>query len=284
MPHVTVRGVRIFHEVLGSHGPWLALNSGGRHRHLEMLPLARLIAEQGFRVLVHDRRNTGASDILIEGAEGEGEDEIWADDLAALLAHHGATDVFVGGSSAGARLSIVTRRRHPALVRGLLLMRVTGGPFAASRLPGIYYGQFIDAAREGGMAAVCATEAYRERLELNPDNRDRLLAMDPEAYIAVMTRWMTSFTTGPVRPVLGVTESELAALRLPTLVVPGNDKTHSRENGCAVARIIPGCELFCLPLPDLDVDLVPFPGWDEHLALIAQRFVQFMRLHVDDRG
>ena len=106
MPYLTIRSVQIFHEVYGDSGPWLALNSGGRHRYLEMAPLARMIAAEGFRVLVHDRRNTGASDIMIAGDDSE--EEIWADDLHALLGHYGAKNAYFGGSSAGARLSMST--------------------------------------------------------------------------------------------------------------------------------------------------------------------------------
>ena len=52
--------------------------SGGRRSGAEFLPLARLIAARGFRVVLHDRRNTGASQVLIEGERGE--EDIWADD------------------------------------------------------------------------------------------------------------------------------------------------------------------------------------------------------------
>lgn len=277
MPYLHVRGVKLFHEVYGERGPWLALNSGGRHRYLEMAPLAQAMAMQGFRVLVHDRRNTGASDILIEGAESE--EEIWADDLHALLTHYGALPAFVGGSSAGARLSILFNRRHPEAVRGLLLMRVTGGAFAAGRLPHIYYGQFIEAARQGGMVAVCETDAYRERLGLNPASRERLLAMRPQDYIDVMTRWCDRFTSGPITPVMGVPEAELRAFRLPVIVVPGNDKTHSSVNGRGMAALIPECELSPLPLQDQDVDLIAFPEWHTHLPELSAKFCDFMRRH-----
>lgn len=277
MPYLDVRGVKLFHEVYGERGPWLALNSGGRHRYLEMAPLAQSIAAQGFRVLVHDRRNTGASDFLIAGDESE--EEIWADDLHALLAHYDALPAFVGGSSAGARLSMMLKRRHPQAVRGLLLMRVTGGEFAAGRLPGMYYGQFIEAARQGGMAAVCETEAYRERLALNPDSRKRLLGMDPQDYIDVMTRWCERFTSGPISPVMGVPEAELRAYRLPVIVVPGNDKTHSSVNGQGAAAMIPESELSPLPLHDQDVDLIAFSEWHEHLPALTAKFCDFMRRH-----
>lgn len=83
--------------------------------------------------------------------------------------------VYVGGSSSGCRLSILFALRHPETVRALLLWRVTGGPFAAQRLAHNYYGQFIEAAKEGGTPAVCDTEFFRERIESNPANHDRLL-------------------------------------------------------------------------------------------------------------
>ena len=278
MPYLHIRSVRLFHEVYGDSGPWLALNSGGRHRYLEMAPLAQMIAREGFRVLVHDRRNTGASDIVISGQDSE--EDIWADDLAALLSHYGATRAFFGGSSAGARLSMMMLRRHPGMVRGLLLMRVTGGAFAAGRLPQMYYGQFLDAAKKGGMAAVCETEAYRERLALNPDNRERLMAMDPAEYIRVMGHWLDRFMTGPEGPVRGVPEEELKGYRVPVMVVPGNDKTHSSVSGKAAARLIPNAELVELPITDQDVDLIAFPQWQEHYPALTRHFCDFMRRHM----
>lgn len=282
MPTTLIRGAQLHHEVYGDSGPWLALNSGGRHRYLEMAPLAQAVAHEGFRVLVHDRRNVGASDIVIDGTDSE--EEIWADDLHALLLHYGVDRAFVGGSSAGARLSMMLHRRHPDMVRGLLLMRVTGGEFAANRLRHMYYGQFIDAARAGGMAGVCDTEAYRERLALNPASRARLMAMDPARYIGVMTHWLDRFTSGPIGPVMGVPAEELGAYRVPVLVVPGNDRTHSQANGRAAAGLIPGARLHELPISQQDVDLIAFPDWSPHLPELARVFVAFLREHAAADG
>ena len=119
MPHLKIQSANIFYEVHGDSGPWLALNAGGRHRSVEMVPLAQMIAAQGFRVLTHDRRNTGASDIVIAGEAHDlrSEEDIWADDLYALLQHLGTGPAFTGGSSAGARLSMLLTRRHPEAVR-----------------------------------------------------------------------------------------------------------------------------------------------------------------------
>jgi len=277
MPFASIRSVQIFYETFGDHGPWLALNSGGRNSHAEMAPFAKQIAEQGFRVLVHDRRNTGASQMLFEGTDGE--EEIWADDLYELMQSLNALPAYFGGSSAGARLSMLMRRRHPEAVKGLLLMRVTGGAFAAGRLPNMYYLQFIKAAQENGMAGVCQTDWFKERLTLNPSNRDYLMSLDPKDFIAQQEYWLSKFLQGPRSPVMGMENAELAKFNLPVLIVPGNDKTHASENGIAAHHLIPGSELFQLPTTDQDVDLIAFPLWKEFYPLLTERFVEFMRAH-----
>jgi pimeloyl-ACP methyl ester carboxylesterase len=224
--------------------------------------------------LLHDRRNTGASDVLIAGADGE--EEIWADDLAVLLDKLQATPAFIGGTSSGARLSMLFNQRHPASVKGLLLMRITGGDFAAGRLPEMYYQQFIRAAEQGGMQAVCDTEQYRERIQANPANQTRLMGMDPAEYIRVMQHWLSIFLKGPRKPVLGMEDDVMRAIRVPTIVVPGNDKTHASVNGHAAAALIPGSILYELPIQDQDVPLLPFSDWAPHEETLAGVFADFM--------
>src|SRR5262245_61408457 len=82
MPIARVRGLNIAYQIIGEHGPWVALTPGGRRAHQEFVPLARKIAAEGYRVVLHDRRNTGASDILIDGEEPE--ESLWIDDLHEL--------------------------------------------------------------------------------------------------------------------------------------------------------------------------------------------------------
>jgi pimeloyl-ACP methyl ester carboxylesterase len=282
MPITTIRGVSLVYRIVGDRGPFLTIVSGGRRGHQELVPLAEKIAASGFRVLLHDRRNTGASEIVIGG--GASEEEIWADDLAALLAEVAKVPAFVGGSSSGARLAILTALRHPEAVRGLTLLRVTGGAFAAGRLPENYYGQFIAAAEQGGMAAVLATEQYRERIAANPGNRERLLAMDPAEYIAVMSRWRAHFLSGTHHPVMGVSPAELASIRVPVIVIPGNDKIHASTSGRAAHQLIPGSELHELPITDQDVPLIPFEEWAPYEAEIAETFVAFMRRVIARQG
>ncbi|MEY2620225.1 MAG: hypothetical protein RIT26_45 [Pseudomonadota bacterium] len=277
MNFATIRGVRIHYRVWGHKGPWVALVTGGRRGFQEFMAFAEKMAAQGFQVLLHDRRNTGASDVLIAGDDGE--EEIWADDLALLLDHLGAQQAYIGGTSSGARLSMLFYLRHPERVKALLLMRITGGDFAAGRLPQNYYGQFIDAAKAGGMKAVCATEQYQERIAANPANEARLMAMDPAEYIRVMSHWLDIFLRGPRKPVLGMSDEAMASIKVPTIVVPGNDNTHASVNGIAAHQRIPGSELYQLPISDEDVPLLPFSAWAHVEDELTRALCDFMRRH-----
>lgn len=277
MPVTNIRGVNINWQQIGDRGPWIMLTTGGRRGHDEFIPLARKLAARGHRVVLHDRRNTGTSDVLIDGDAGE--EVIWTEDMHALMASLGALPAFFGGSSSGARTSILYALRYPADVRGLLLMRVTGGAFAAGRLPENYYGQFIRAAREGGMAAVCATEQYQERIKANPRNGEYLERLPVQTFIDVMTRWNEIFVSGGHHPVMGVSERELGSLKVPSIVIPGNDKTHASASGLAAHRMIPGSELHRLPIEDQDVPLIPFPDWAPYEEEIAETLAKFIAKH-----
>lgn len=244
MPVATVRGASINYETLGDTGPWVALMPGGRGDLEQVRVLGTRIADAGHRVLLHDRRNCGASDIVIEGDDSE--QEIWADDLYELLGQVGGLPAFVGGGSAGCRVALLLAIRHPEAVRGLLLYWVSGGAVGAERLGDSYYSQFIELARTGGMTAVSESDFFTERIAANASNRERLLAAKPRDFIATMSRWRDSFTLGAELPVIGATEEQLRAITVPTSIVPGHDDVHPQAVGEHVHSLIPTSELHYL--------------------------------------
>lgn len=274
MPLATVRGACIRYEILGADGPWVALSPGGRRPLEGVAPLARRLAHAGYRVLIHDRRNCGASDILIGGEEPE--NEIWADDLHQLLGQLNALPAVVGGGSSGCRMALLLALRHPEAVNALLLWRITGGRFAARRLAEQYYGQYIKAAEAGGMAAVCATEHWKERIEARAANREVLMRMDPRRFIAAFSAWRQYFVRGSDQPVLGASEAELASIKVPACVIPGNDRTHAIETGRTLARLLPRAELRELYDHDEDADVVPPEEWQRKDEEIAAIFTDFL--------
>jgi pimeloyl-ACP methyl ester carboxylesterase len=275
MPIAKVRGVHMNYKILGDRGPWVALSPGGRRDISGIELLASEVAKRGHRVVVFDRRNCGASAVVIDGAESEY--EIWADDIHELLRQLNALPAFIGGSSSGCRTALLFALRHPNAVRALLLWRVTGGRFACERLAEEYYGQYITAAQRGGMAAVCEMEHWKERIAARPENRDALMKMDPSRFITVMSHWRDYFLKGADLPVIGASEADLKSIKVPACIIPGNDNTHGRQTGENLGRLLQKSEVHILFPKHYDEPLSPREEWDEKAGAMADLYSDFMK-------
>lgn len=255
MPDIEIRGGTIAYDVLGEGEP-LVLTPGGRFsRQVPGLrPLAERLAER-YRVLLWDRRNTGASSFCFDAPS---ESILWADDLAELLVKLKLAPAYVCGGSAGSRVSVLLAIRHPELVRKLALWLISGGDFGLLYLPLTYNIPFIEMARRGGMEAVAQMPQLADQLQSNPRNRDHLLGIDPEEFIATMKRWLRAYIPRDDTPMPGITVENLAAIAAPTLVFRGGteDDFHPRETSMSVARAIPGARLVDPPWPDDEWDRV----------------------------
>ena len=187
-----------------------------------------------------------------------------------------ALPAVIGGGSSGCRLSFSFALKYPDAVTGLLLWRVTGGALSCEILAERYYGAFKKAAQIGGMEAVCATEYFTECIAANPSNRDRLAAMNPDRFIAVMDHWASYFLADKELPVIGASEDDLKSIQVPTCMVPGNDRQHTRALGQEVSRLIPNTELHELMGADLDMDLGPIEDWEAIYETMADTFADFL--------
>jgi pimeloyl-ACP methyl ester carboxylesterase len=241
MPTAFINGAKIYYEIIGQTGPWVAAIPGGRHSHTEIEELTRAIASRGYRVIVHDRRNCGRSSLDFKTLEPE--DDVWADDLDALLRYLDVSRTFVVGRSRGARIAIRFALSHPDKTRGLGLWGLGGGA-AAEFFDDYYYGQYLRACKEGGMEAVCALGHFAGLAAARPANRDELLAMDPRHFISVMSRWRSQLLPKINHPVTGLSDEELRRISVPTAIVPYYDWTHPHTSITHALKMIPGSRLF----------------------------------------
>ena len=274
MAIASVRGVDINYQVLGERGPWVALQPGGRRALAGVRSLGEKLAEAGNRVLIYDRRNCGASGVALEG---DSENAVWVEDLRELLRQLDALPAYIGGSSSGCRLALLLALRHPAAVRGLLLWRVTGGRYAAERLAQNYYAQYIDLARQGGMAAVCDSEHFAEVIAANPANRARLMSLETGNFIALMERWRLSFNDGADHPVIGLSPAELRTMTMPACIIPGNDRVHPRGPGQTAHRLLSNAEYHEVLTEDRPDQDVATEDWEKKEGLLAAIFIDFIR-------
>lgn len=236
MPTTLINGATIHYEEIGSGIP-VILTPGGRQPGNSLLALATDLS-QDHRVILWDRRNCGASDVVISGDRME--HQIWADDLVQLLHAIDAFPAYIGGTSAGVRTALLVALRHPDAVKGLLLYSVSGGEYAAQNLGDSYYDEFVRVAEKDGMAGVVASEFWSERIAENPSNKQRLLDMEVDDFIAVMRYWRSDFTAE--QSVIGVADSELRTISAPTSLIYVDDLTHTGTANNAVARNLPNCE------------------------------------------
>ena len=239
MPYADINGVNIYYEEYGS-GPPVILTPGGRVDREGLRPIAALLSPK-CRVIIHDRRNCGKSDVVITGDLSE--QHLWAEEMADLLEYLGATPAYVAGGSAGSRTSLTLAVRHPEAVKGLFIWEVSGGPNSAKLMGPGYYGQYIEAARSGGMASVAETEFFAQRIADNPSNRERLLSMNVDDFCTVMQRWYDAFAAP--NPVSDLTEEQLRSIRCPIVLFEGNtpDDVHHRSAAEAVDRLGPNTDL-----------------------------------------
>jgi pimeloyl-ACP methyl ester carboxylesterase len=211
---------------------------------------ANALAGLGDRVLIWDRPNTGESDVCFEGAS---ESEMQADTLGALLRHLDLGPAVIAGGSGGSRISLLAATRHPELTAAVAMWWITGGVTGLIGLGMHYCNPSIRAAWHGGMAAVADLPEWAEVQRRNPGNRDRLLGLDREQFIATMERWMLAYCPCGDDLVPGLPARQAAEFDRPVLVFRSgsSDIAHRRETSEQIAAALPTARLV-------------EPPWGEH--------------------
>jgi pimeloyl-ACP methyl ester carboxylesterase len=281
MRFITRDGCTLEYQLRGE-GLLIALTPGGREGGAAVADLAEALAAEHFCVLTWDRRNGGASDVFFGGAP-LAEAEIWAEDLGDLIAGLGRGPAWLAGGSGGCRTSVIAALRRPEAAKGLVCWSASGGEFASQFLGFQYHVPFIMAAQRGGMTAVAEGPYWSDRVAANPSNRGRLLAMDPDEFIAVMKRWMSAFYYRADSSITGATDAQLTTIAVPTLVFEGNDDVHPKAVSDAMARLIPGAAYRPSPWTGEEFTgrfcgRIAAPVMDLYPALVPD-IVEFVRRH-----
>ncbi len=270
MATTTVNGLTIAYEMVGDAGqPWV-LTPGGRFSkdYGGVRELATAIADAGNRVVIWDRPNTGESDVTFEGSS---ESVVQADALGGLIRALDLGPTIIAGGSGGSRVSLIAAGRHPDLTKALAIWWISGGPLGLIALGYHYCSDSIRAAWQGGMEAVVELPEWGEVLERNAGNRTRMLALDPQDFIATLERWMVTYCPCGEELVPGLTAAEQATLTIPTLVFRSgaSDMNHPRATSETIAAALPDAELVEPPWGDRE--------WMDRQAARAQGEALFAR-------
>jgi pimeloyl-ACP methyl ester carboxylesterase len=224
MARIDIDGIGIEYDLLGDPaGQPVVVTPGGRYsKDIPGLPqLGRLLAERGFRVLLWDRPNTGASDLHFAGSS---ESAMQGEVLAKLIPALGLAPALLVGGSAGARISLFAARAAPEVVKGLLLCWISGGLISMMRLGSFYCCEPAEVAALKTMEDVAAMPIWSQQIAANPRNRDYMLNQDPQAFIAQMERWAHGYIPSPDTPVGGFTAEDFARLTMPVTILRGSPR------------------------------------------------------------
>jgi pimeloyl-ACP methyl ester carboxylesterase len=218
--YVDLDGVNTYYEISGTGEP-LVLLHGGMCTIDTFQELAAELAPS-FRVHLPERRGHGRT----ADVDGPITYATMAADTVAYLEAMGTGPVHVAGWSDGAVVGLLVALTRPDLVRSLVFI---GNPLTLEGLP----------AEMQGMLEHMTVDA------LPPFLRDMYGAVSPdgpEHFDAVFAKLAPTWADLPC-----VDMSELAHLKLPVLVVAGDQDMITVEHAEEIRRTIPGARLAILP-------------------------------------
>src|ERR1700757_4985685 len=178
---VEVNGGNVVYEILGDSDDLIVLTPGGRFsKEIDGLrPLAEALVKGGYRVLLWDRPNCGASDVQFYG---QSESHMRAQTLHGLVTKLDIGPCILAGGSGGARDSMLTTMLYPEIVQKLVVWNIVGGGYGTFLLGCFYIVPSILAVRGTGMAGVTRVGEWKERIAQNPANLDRLTSFDADEF------------------------------------------------------------------------------------------------------
>jgi pimeloyl-ACP methyl ester carboxylesterase len=198
----------------------------------------------GFRRLTLECRGQGWSEA---GPPGRLSLTVFASDVLAFADARGAGRFVAGGISMGAALALRLAIKVPQRVRALVLARPAWLADAAPANLRFYreVGELLAGAdREEGRRAFLESASGRLLAAEAPDNLASLAGFFAPARPA----WTGALLRAIAADGPGVTEAEIAAIRMPTLVIGhGRDLAHPLAYAERLAGMIPGAELARIP-------------------------------------
>jgi 2-hydroxy-6-oxonona-2,4-dienedioate hydrolase len=248
---IEINGGNVVYEILGNKGDFIVLTPGGRFSKdiPGLCPLAEALVEGGYRVLLWDRPNCGKSDVQFYG---QSESHMRAETLHHLITALDIGPCILAGGSGGARDSMLTTMLYPELVTRLVVWNIVGGVYGTFVLGSYYVVPSILAVRGAGMQSVLSVSEWRERIEANPSNKQRILDLDADEFLKVMLRWLNAFVSKPGQTIPGVDDEMFDSITVPTLIIRGgeNDLDHPKRTSLEVSCLIKGSKLIDPPWPE----------------------------------
>lgn len=281
MPTANINGIKIVYEVHGSGPPLLMLAPGGFDSTIEKWSTAGVWSRmdtfktlgQHFQCIAYDRREAGRSGGRVEQLSWA----LYADEACGLLDHLAIEAAFVLGGCMGCSVAIAFGARHPGRTRGLLLHWPVGG-YAWKVNARERFERHRQYAREQGLAAVVELSRQQPGFWAEPRGglwsavlahdeafARRFMEQDPDRYLAiceVSARTLFDRDTAP-----GAEPEELRAMKMPAVIIPGDDPSHATSAAHYLRECLPRAEFW------------PVNVADQSPEAVAERLIEFGRVH-----
>ena len=198
-----------------------------------------------YRVIVYNARGYTPSDVP-DSPDVYGYEQQVAD-LYGLLNHLGIEEAHIGGLSMGAYTTIMFGLTHPKMCRSLIVAGAGSGSDDVKKFH-VSAANYADLMDSGGMDAM--------RKYITGDTRARFRLKDPAGYALFEDLFMAHSAKGSAntyrgfqgtRPSIYTREAELRELRIPMLIVNGDEDEPCLPAGLFLKRTVPAAGLALVP-------------------------------------
>jgi pimeloyl-ACP methyl ester carboxylesterase len=281
MPVEIVDGLEINYQISGSGTPILLFAPGGFDATIdkwrdasawkEMDAIAALATEH--KIIAYDRRECGQSGGCVERLS-------WASytkQAAALLDHLKIDAAYVLGGCMGCSVALAFGTHYPERTRGLLLHWPVGGYrwklSAQSR-----FQRHFNFAKENGLKAVVERSRTGESfwrdaeagpwasvIERDKSFAEKFLDYDLDRYLALIVTSGRSMFDRDTAP--GAEPEEILGIKVPALVIPGDDASHATSAAHYVRELLPKSEFWNVMPPE------------QSTQKVCDRILEFCRVH-----
>jgi pimeloyl-ACP methyl ester carboxylesterase len=246
MPKASVDGVNLYYEVTGSGYPLLfAHEFAGDYRSWE--PQVRYFARR-YQVITYNARGYPPSDVPQDLSAYS--QERAANDIVGLLQHLNMPQAHLVGLSMGGYAVLHVGLSHPAVARSLVVAGCGYGSVSSERARFQQDSSKIaDRLQREGMSTVAEVYAKgptRVQFEDKDPRGWREFAGQLAAHSA-MGSALTLLGVQGRRPSVYALEGQMRQLRVPTLIVTGDEDEPCLEPGLFMKRAIPTAGLVVIP-------------------------------------
>jgi len=264
MPTATIDHLEVSYVTRGSGPALLMLAPGGFDATMEkwstagvwkgMQPLDSLSRE--FTVVAYDRRESGASGGRVERLSWP----LFAEQAKHVLDHLGIRKAFVLGGCMGCSVATAFAARFPEATQGLILHWPVGG-YRWKLNGGDRLARHVRFTRENGLAGVVkrahAGKSFWQDPEAGPwasvivrDSRfaDEFQEQDLDRYLGLVAASARALFDRDTPP--GAEPEELMAMKVPALIIPGDDPAHATSGAHYLRELLPQPEFWTVMPPE----------------------------------